>query len=73
QKKKNKHCLVKSIIGHDRVEGVLTYVVIWQKDSSPGLVMEADTACPELIKEYWEKLEQQGGSRKDETGALTEP
>ncbi|KAF9298222.1 hypothetical protein BGZ74_009475 [Mortierella antarctica] len=72
QKKKN-HCIVKSIIGHDRVEGLLMYVVIWKKDDSPGLVAEADTACPQLIRDYWDRLEQQGGSRQDETGALIEP
>ncbi|KAG0336974.1 hypothetical protein BG000_005941 [Podila horticola] len=71
--KEKKHCVVKSIIGHDRFEGVLMYVVIWKKDDSPGLVAEADTACPQLIGEYWKKLGQQGSSRKDETGALTEP
>lgn len=48
------------------------YVVIWKKDDSPGLVAEADTACPQLIRDYWDRLEQQGGSRQDETGALIE-
>lgn len=60
---------VARVTGHDIMDdGTYQFYVNWKGSHEPGVVMEEDMRCPDLIQEYFNRLIKQKKSPKDKHG-----
>ncbi|KAG0281477.1 hypothetical protein BGZ95_003132 [Linnemannia exigua] len=65
---------VERVVGHKRERGKLMYRLKWKGYSSNENTWERESNvhCQDLVEEYWRRIVQDGGSRSDPKGQVSE-
>ncbi|KAF9128512.1 hypothetical protein BGW39_005003 [Mortierella sp. 14UC] len=74
EEEEEKEYEVERVVGHMRKKGVLQYRLKWNGygwDSNTW-EKEVNVHCEALVEEYWQRVEQRGGSRADSEGEESE-